>query len=145
MRVVDVTLMRVLSWEMLIVKAVFHRRSSSTEDRLPPMVVFHRRSSYTEGRSPPKVIFHLFYTKRNIFSHIPLEIKTTFRWHTLLHIPLCGIFWVLSTLGMVSIFGGVFFFRGIFIFKCDKTKVESDWLGRLLRLPISSYRGSQQM
>ena len=35
-----------------------HRRSSSTEGRLPPKVILHRCSSSTDGRLPPKLVFH---------------------------------------------------------------------------------------
>ena len=38
-------------------KGVLHQMSSSTKGRLPQKVVFHRRLSSTKGNLPPKVIF----------------------------------------------------------------------------------------
>ena len=50
---------------------VFHRKSSSTEGRLPLKVIFHQRSSFTEGFLPPKVVFHW----RSSFTEVCLPMK----------------------------------------------------------------------
>ena len=60
-------------------KVIFHRRSSSTQGCLAPMVVFQQKSSSTEGRLQPMVVFHwkLFCTKGRLAPKVVIHRKSS--------------------------------------------------------------------